>query len=335
MGKHYRHFFLALLAVGLVLSLLSGTDLCNFGGCTEAHQYLLFGLSLPVVGVAFFVGQALLLFLRSRFSLAGLLLNLLLAGAVGSEVNLIFLQKYVIKAWCPLCLGIAAVIFVLTASQLARYFTSLKEEFHMSPKSVGKPLLMSIAVLLGFYLAFTGLAKPEASASQLNYYLGKQDSKLEVYLFSDYLCPFCARVEGVMDAVYPSLSKKAKFLFVAKIIHPEAVNFVPYDLSFAVHEKGKYMQLRKTLFAVAQKTKSPSYDDIRAAIAPLGVTYRQLSFLDVTQQMAAFQKLAEQFKVVSTPTLVIRNAKTNKVRTLVGDSQITPAGIAKALKEVE
>ena len=112
-----------------------------------------------------------------------------------------------------------------------------------------------------------------------------------------------------MESVYPSLSKKARILFVNKIIHQESLNFVPYDLSFAVNEKAKYMQLRKALFSVAKKTNNPSYDDIKAAIAPLKVTYRQLSFLEVTQQMANAQKLAEQFKVVSTPSLVIRNAK--------------------------
>jgi thioredoxin-related protein len=113
------------------------------------------------------------------------------------------------------------------------------------------------------------------------------------------------------------------------------LNFVPYDFSFAAYEKAKYMQLRKTLFSVAQKTKNPSYDDIKAAITPLRVTYRQLSFLEVTQQMANSQKLAEQFKVVSTPSLVIRNSKTNKVRTLVGNTQITPAIILKTVKELE
>lgn len=335
MNKPYRYFVLILLTAGLVLSILSGTDLCSFGGCTEAHRYLLFGLSLPVVGIIFFVAAAGILFLRSRFPSVGLLLNLLLAGATGAEVDFIYLQKYVIQAWCPLCLGIAAIIFVLSACQVSRYVTSFKEEFHMRPKSVGSPLMMLIAVLLGFYLAFMGLAKPEAAASQLNVTLGKQDSKLEVYFFSDWLCPFCARVEGVMDAVYPTLAQKTRITFVDKIIHPEAANFVPYDLSFAVYEKPKYLLLRKALFVLAKKTVNPSYEDVKAAIAPLKVTYRQLSFLDVTQQMAAFQKLAEQFKVTSTPTMVIRNARNNKVRILIGDSKITQAAIAKALREVE
>jgi uncharacterized membrane protein len=335
MGIRYRLFVLLLLLTGLALSIVSGTDLCNFGGCSEAHLYRIFGISFPVFGVFFFVSTGLLVFLGRRFPGAEMIFNLLLAGGAGAEINMILLQKNVIRAWCPLCLGIAAVIYLLAAGQLGRYLISCKEEFHMNLKSFGKPLLLCGAALLGFALTFSGIAKPEASASQLNLYLGKQESKLEVYFFSDWLCPVCIRVEGVVEAVYPELAQKAKILFVDKIIHPEAANFVPYHLSFEAHEKAKYMQLRKTLFAVAQKTKNPSYDDIKAAIAPLQVTYRQLSFMDVTQQMANFQKLAEQFKVNSTPTMVIRNAKTGKTRTLIGLNEIAEGPIMKAAKEVE
>jgi protein-disulfide isomerase len=205
----------------------------------------------------------------------------------------------------------------------------------MSLRSFAKPLLLFVTVLVSFTLAFSGLAEKDASAGQLNLFMGKKESKLEIYFFSDWLCPFCSMAEGAIENVYPTLSQKAKILFVDKIIHQEALNFVPYDLSFAEHEKAKYLQLREALFSVAQKTKTPSYDDIRAAITPLHVTYRQLSFLEVTQQMASFQQLAEQFKVTSTPTLVIRNSKTNKVRTLVGNAQITPANILKTVKELE
>lgn len=335
MGNKYRFFIYVLLAAGFALSALSATSLCNFGGCTEAHQYRLMGLSLPGTGMAFFIGAGILLALARRFPLAGLGLNMLMAGAAGSEINMILLQKNVIKAWCPICLGIAFIVYFVSALQLGRYFITFKERFHMSPKFVYKPLLICMAALAGFIISFHGLDKPAAAESQLNFSMGKQDSKLEVYFFSDWFCPFCAGVEDVIDSVYPDLSKKAKILFVDKIIHQESMNFVPYHLSFAAYEKAKYIQLRKTLFAVAKKTKNPTFDDIKAAIAPLKVTYKQLGFLEVTQQMTANQKLAEQFKVTSTPSLVIRNAKTNKMRTLVGNAQITKEQIMKAVKELE
>jgi hypothetical protein len=335
MSNRYRLFVLVLLLGGVVISILSGTDICTFGGCTEAHKYRLHGFSFPVIGLSFFVAASLTVLLINKLPFAPIIFNLLLAGASGAEINMILLQKNVIGAWCPLCIAAAVIVYILAASQLAGYFITFKEEFQMNLKSMGKPLLFCITAMVGFILTFSGMAKEEASAAQLNLYMGKQESKVEVYFFSDWLCPFCSKAEDAMEAVYPTLTRKARILFVDKIIHQEALNFVPYDLSFALHEKAKYLQLRKVLFSVAQKTKNPSYDDIRAAIAPLNVTYRQLSFLEVTQEMAYFQNLAAQYRVVSTPTMVVRNSRTTKTVTLVGNGQITPQGIMNAVKEIE
>jgi len=335
MGNRYRLFLLVLIVAGFAIAVITATNLCTFGACTEVHKYLLFGFSFTPIGIAFFILAGLLVSLINRIPGAPLLFNLLLAGASGAEINMILLQKNVIGAWCPLCLAAAAIVFILAACQLGRYLKSCKEEFQMNLKTFGKPLLICVTAMIGFALTFSGMAKEEASAGQLNLYTGKQNSKLEVYFFSDWFCPYCSKVEESLEAVYPALTKKARILFVDKIIHQESLNFVPYHLSFAAHEKAKIMQLRKALFTVALKTKTPSYDDISAAIAPLKVTYKQLSFLEVTQQMANSRKLAEQFRVVSTPTMVLRNAKTNKTLTLVGNGQITPSGIMKAVKEVE
>jgi uncharacterized membrane protein len=335
MGIRYRLFVLALLAIGLGLSVISATDLCNFGGCSETHQYRLLGLPFPAVGVTFFILAGVLTALTTRFSAAELLSNLLLAGAGGAEVNMILLQKNVIKAWCPVCLAIAALIYLLLLSNFVRYVLTRKENFGMNPRSIYKPLSIVVVALFSFIVTFSGIAKPDAAASQLNLSLGNQQSKLEIYLFSDWLCPICVQVEGVIEPMYPALSHKAKLIFVDKIIHPEATNFVPYHLSFAAYEKDKYLQLRKALFAVGQKTKNPTNDDIMAAIAPLKIVYKQLPFLDVTQQMGNSVKLAEQFRVTSTPTMIIRNSKTGKMRVLVGSGEITSALILKGIKDME
>jgi protein-disulfide isomerase len=334
MSNKYRIFVFLLLAVGLALSILSGTNLCSFSGCSENHLYRLHGLPFAAVGIVFFTAACLLVALGNRLPSLLLLFDLFLAGGAGAEITMILHQKNVVHAWCPFCLGIAAIIYLLSASQLVRYLKSCKEGFQMKLTSIGKPLMVCVAALLGFSLTVSGIAKTAAAEGELNLYQGKQNSKLEVYLFSDWLCPFCANVEEVVESVYPALSGKAKILFVDKIIHQDAVNFVPYHLSFAAYEKAKYFPLRKALFALAKKTKNPSYDDVKAAIAPLNVTYKQLNFLEVTRQMASFQKLAEQYKVTQTPSMVIRNGKTKKMRTLVG-GEINRDLIMKTVKELE
>lgn len=326
---------LLLTGVGMVLSILSATDLCNFGGCTEAHQYRFHGISLPVTGMVYFGLLATAQLLAARLALFVPAVTMLLAGGAGAELTMIHLQKDVIKAWCPLCLGIAGIVYLLCILSISSYFREHGRSITMKKRLFANSVLITLVALAGFFVTFTGIMKPDAAAQQQDISIGKQKSGLEVYVFSDWLCPVCQKVEPAIEASVPGLMKKARITFVDKAVHPEAMNFVPYHLSFAAYEKEKYLQLRRVLFDVAKRTKNPSVADITAAIAPLKVTYKQLSFMEVTQQMGRFQALAGQFKVTATPTVVVYNAKTGKSKTLVGGNEITSDGIARAVKSVE
>ena len=186
MGYRYRIFVLSLLTLGLALSIISATDLCNFGGCNETHLYRLLGLSFPAVGVVFFVLAGILTALTRKFLTAEFYLNLLLAGAGGAEVNMILLQKNVIKAWCPVCLAIAALIYLLLLTNFVRYFLTRKEKFCMNQKSIFKPLSIVVVALLSIMVTFSGIVMPDAVAGELNLSLCNQQCKLEIYRFSGW-----------------------------------------------------------------------------------------------------------------------------------------------------
>ena len=156
-----------------------------------------------------------------------------------------------------------------------------------------------------------------------------------MYIFSDWLCPICVKVEPDIEKTLPQLEKLAKIFFIDKPVHPESMNFVPYHLSFLVNEKTKYIQLRKALFDLAKRNRNPSLQDVQGAIAPLGVTYKQLSFMDVSQAMAQAQALATEYKVTGTPTIVVVNSGNKKSKTLVGGREITAENLLKAVKSVE
>ena len=321
-----------LIVSGITLSLLSATDLCNFGGCTDAHQYRLFGLQLPLIGAAFFLAAAGLVPLKLFTALPG---DLLLAGGVGAEITFIHLQKNVIQAWCPLCLGIAAVIGLLVLVRLIGVLSTKRRNLTMTGKFFGKSALLLAATALSCAISLFGMTKTEAQASDLNITLGKQNSKVEVYVFSDWFCPSCIKAEPAIEAAFPTIAKRAKVQFIDKAIHAEAMNFVPYHLSFASKEKDKYIELRRALFDLAKRTKNPTAKDVDAAVAHLKVTYKQLSFLEVTQTMARFQSLSDQFKVKGTPTIIITNSATKKTRTLYGANEINTEAIIKTVRELE
>ena len=330
--KRFTTWFL--LLSGLILSLLSATDLCSFGGCTEAHSYRFYGVRLPILGCSYFV--VLTGLVAARPQLAQFLADCMLAAGIGAELVFIHLQKNVIGAWCPLCLGIAAVILLLILIRLSNLLPLSRRNTSMPGKLVfGKPLLLLTVAALSFVLTLGGMSQPQALASDLNITLGKQNSKVEVYVFSDWFCPSCIKAEPAIEAAFPTISRKARVTFVDKAIHAEAMNFVPFHLSFAAKEKEKYLELRRALFALAKRTKTPTNEDVRTAISPLRVTYQQLSFLDVTQTMARFQALSDKFKVKGTPTVIITNSSTQKTRTLYGAYEITTEALIKAVKELE
>lgn len=333
-GNKLRTIFSLLILTGLILSALTWTNLCSFSGCTEAHEYKLFGFSLQLAGTIYFCLLALLLFLSGRFRALAPLISLTLAGGAGSELVLIHLQKNVIQAWCPFCLGIAAVVYLLLILNISAAAIESRGFQTMNRRQfISKTVLLLVAALVGFMVSFAGIKKPEAAGIDSS--LGKQGSKVEIYVFSDWLCPMCIKVEPALEAVIPSLEKRARIYFIDKPVHKESMNFVPYHLSFLVNEKEKYLQIRKALFDLAKVNKNPSLQDVQKAVAPLGVTYKQLSFMDVSQMMAKAQSLSAEHKVTGTPTVVVINSSSKKSKTLVGGKDITAENLLKAVKAVE
>ena len=185
--------------------------------------------------------------------------------------------------------------------------------------------------ILGLGVAFIGVNETEASG--LNLSLGKQNSHTTVNFVSDWFCPACIKMEAQIEKIYPSVSKNVKVRFVDYPIHKETIAFTPYNLSFLVHEKAKYMELRKALSALTRRTLKPTDSDVQNAIAPLGVKLRPLDYFEVLEGMQSDLQIYKGFGVKATPSVVINNSKSKKVKILVG-KQISLGSINDAIGEV-
>ena len=117
-------------------------------------------------------------------------------------------------------------------------------------------------------------------------------------------------------------------------IHPESMNFIPYNLSFLVRDKGKYLEIRKALHRLALRTKEPTPEDVQKAVAPLGVTYRPLNYADVSAGIQYFQSVVKVFGIQSTPSMVIFNRKTKTVKMLHGVGDLSYPNILMAVSGV-
>lgn len=326
------------LAAGLILSVASALNFCAVDACSEAHKYALLGIPMPFLGIGFFIVAGILYELSTVKTFIKPLFVLLIFCASGAEIAFILIQKFRIQRWCPLCLGVAAAV----------YFVALVTSFEGVKNMISKvnqrgitmmPLVKKIVTIVlvftaGFFLAYRGMEKGDAEESVPKIFLGKQDSSVEIFIITDWFCPACQKAEQEIEKALPALEKRAKVFFVDVPIHPETLNYTPYNLSFLSYEKNKYMELRKALLGLTKKTKEPTPEDVKGVIARLDVVYKPLSFLDATKGMKFYEAVSREFKVSATPTVVVKDTKTGKVTKLIGIKEINEPSMMKAVDQV-
>ncbi len=321
------------LLTGLVLSVLSGLKICS-SMCSETAKYSVFGFDFGWFGTVFFSLVLLMLALRRRVPALGTLLYYCIGAGVGAEVRLIWIQKYDIGSWCPVCLGIAGTIAVaaLVSTRELSAVKSITGGF-MKARFILITIVL-VAVLIGFGSALVGVQK-EAEASELDIYLGKRKSDTTVYFVSDWFCPVCRKIEPDIEKMYPEFKNSVRMAFVDMPIHPESANITPYNIQFMLYEKEKYISLRHALGVISHTNKAPTQEQVQKAVAPLGVTLRPLNFMEVLGGIKQFEVIYKGFKVNATPTVVVDNSKTKKRKMLVGSHEISAAAIKAAIAEVQ
>lgn len=107
---------------------ISGSIVCPTGaGCdivrTSPYSSF-FGISIPILGIAFYLGMAILSVIHSQESVQKIIRKLQLLGAVaavGFGIYLTYLEAFVIKAFCFWCvLSFIISILILLSIVLAK-----------------------------------------------------------------------------------------------------------------------------------------------------------------------------------------------------------------------
>ncbi|MEC7839041.1 MAG: thioredoxin domain-containing protein [Chlamydiota bacterium] len=318
--KKWNNLFVAaLLLVGLSLTVLSYFQVCS-SACTAVHDYRLFSFPFEVAGGVFFVTSFLLLIASFRWCSMRVVLIMLAAYASGAEIFLILFQKYVIKSWCPVCLSIAVVVFLILVQLV------------YSARIWIMPYRLSVVVcvpmlLLGFLVSSSAIAKKNSDYRELfneEVILGNSSSEVEVYFFSDWMCPSCQRVESEVEGEFEELFPLARVCFVDLAINSESMYYLPYNLSFMINSKDHYIELRKALRKFADNKEIPTQKKIQKVVETLEVKYdNPLGYREINEGRKHFKALAKKFKVSQTPTVIIRNSARDEEVRLVGYEEIS------------
>ena len=333
---------------GLTTSLLDWFGTCT-DACAEASLYRLFGLPMPPFGAAYFTMCAGAWFLRRLHPVFLMALAGLLFGGFGAELYFTWVQWKIIGHWCPICVIIAFCVGGACSMFLLEYYFStstilsdFERKYPMKlpikfPYVYAALVFFAISLFGGLGTATLGLKKPDAIAAAITketLAFGQINSSRTVYFISDWFCNACRTVEPEIVKGAQEAMKQAKVFFVDYPVHRETMNYVPFNISFMANEKEKYLKIREALGELTLKTKNPTPEEVRAAVAPLGVTYVPLDYTDVFGGTQVQMSIVQQLKPSGTPEVVIVDSLTGKTVRLKGIREITSESIIQAISEV-
>ncbi len=91
-------------------------------------------------------------------------------------------------------------------------------------------------------------------------FLGNKNAPVSLVVFSDFQCPFCSKVQPLLDEILKNNPDKVKIVFkhLPLKMHKQAE---PAALAtIAAHEQGKFWQMHDALFALGKKINKKSIE---------------------------------------------------------------------------
>jgi protein-disulfide isomerase len=158
---------------------------------------------------------------------------------------------------------------------------------------------------------------------------GAADAAVVITEFSDFQCPFCARVPSLIEQVLAAYPNEVKFVykeFPLTSIHADAMN--ASLAAQAAHRQGKFWDMHDLLFANQSALKP---DNLRNYAAQIGLDVERfdqdMKSAAVKERVTEDMNLARRADVRGTPTLFV-NGKRVTQRSVEG----MKAMVAEALE---
>jgi protein-disulfide isomerase len=322
-----RNRFLAitygLILAGLTLSVLSYGKWCATKGCSRLHGADLFGLSLEVWGGLLFLLLAVLT-PWTRNPWLNALRRAVLAGAVGAEVTLLYIQ-WAMPEVCLLCLAVSTVVLALVVMEVigmaaaARSGAAASAQPPARAQIAGWSALIAAGLIAGMVVTqpirseLAEQAPRAAEAGEVIPGVGQPGGYPILRIYSDYFCPACRQQEPVLNAVVGEAAGKARVVFCDLPTHGTISKmYIAYFIACLLGENDdeQLLRARKCLFEMAGE-KVQTKNQLEAALRECGVAI-QLEGEAINQCYRLIRQAAAQDGVTHTPTVVIENEKGDK-----------------------
>jgi hypothetical protein len=165
-GAHNGTGYRRVMSILLWLSLITGwvvsifsviQELCLATACSDAASFTLFGAPMGWFGIAYFSLLLLLLWLRPKNSLLSWALAAIVFSGIGAEFRLLWIQKYIIGGWCPLCVTICCALFFAAALLLIENVQDARSGEGRGRTLLGWLALMTAMIAIGLSIAVVGI----------------------------------------------------------------------------------------------------------------------------------------------------------------------------------
>lgn len=159
---------------------------------------------------------------------------------------------------------------------------------------------------------------------------GPADAPVTLALFSDFQCPFCSQIPGLVDQLLKAYPKEVKFVykeFPLVTIHQNAMPAA--RAAVAASKQGKFWEMHDKLFANQRALQADNLKQYAKDIGLDAAKFEQdLASPAVQKEIDDDVRLAQQSQVSGTPTLFL-NGKRVTNRTFDGLKQM----VEEALKQ--
>jgi protein-disulfide isomerase len=159
---------------------------------------------------------------------------------------------------------------------------------------------------------------------------GPADAPVTLALFSDFQCPFCSQIPGLVDQLLKAYPKEVKFVykeFPLVTIHQNAMPAA--RAAVAASKQGKFWEMHDKLFANQRALQADNLKQYAKDIGLDAAKFEQdLASPAVQKEIDDDVRLAQQSQVSGTPTLFL-NGKRVTNRTFEGLKQM----VEEALKQ--
>lgn len=143
---------------GWIVSIFSVIqEMCMVSACRDTASFTIFGFNMGWFGIAYFSLVLIMLWLRKNDVRADLVFSVFVFSGIGAELRLLWIQKYVIGGWCPLCVTICCALFLAAALQVIEKVWMVKSGQVGVKSLLGWLTIMLAMSALGLIIAVEGV----------------------------------------------------------------------------------------------------------------------------------------------------------------------------------